>query len=193
MKRISGPPYTPFSVHISLQTLGNGLSADVKAAEGFLVTMHLQVRNGMSLLGLNDIRLAPQGNIGKTGLVADCFADRLQLVVVCCHFYPAHQPGRHQVGCGYPKLGIIGTLDDNADIGCDQIELRETVIVHIIARLGGVLALAPVPSIRVIVVPSVVPGVSAVPLGLVAFSNLCFRQRCGHVIPVIKGVFLLES
>ena len=141
VQRVTRAPDTPFAIDITLQAPRDLLSSYIKTAERFFVgaSANLKMRDGIALFSLNDERLSADREIRKTVLAGVSFSHFLELIIVCGDFYAFHRSGRYDVGHGYPQAGFVGTFDDDANIGCRQVQLRELAVILIIAGLFGVI------------------------------------------------------
>ena len=128
-------------------------------------------------------------------------SDFLQLVTVDIQFRVEDGIGRQDVVDADPDVIAAGVLGDHAQAGGDQVDGRETLVDHVIGRLGGIVPVFPLPFLPIVEIVIIV-GVRLVPGGLIRFrdvlgGNVHELVRRGAALEFglfpVDGIVLLEG
>ena len=168
---VAGTPYAALAVDIGLEALVQHLAAYVKAAQGALVAANYpQVGNAAAGLAHHGKGLAGDGELGQTVAVGLALGDELQLVIVHFQAGARHGLGGEEVGGGQPQGATLGVFGHQAQVAGHELHGGETVAVHVVRRLGGVVGLFPIILAPVVIVFPIVRA-GGVPDGLVGAAR----------------------
>jgi hypothetical protein len=157
--RIARAPHAAVAVNVALQTVDDGLAADVKVADRQRdAVRHAQVALAAVLLRDQRERLALHVQLDHAVAIGVARGDDLVLVVDRVDLHARERLGTVQCRRDRQQLALGGTLGDQADVGGEEVALVADVLAPaVVSRLAGVRALVPVDlavlAFAVVVVP----------------------------------------
>ena len=151
MEGVTRTPHASLSIYESLETLVQDLSAHVKAAQGFLVTgCDFEVACGSTSLGDYHERLPGEGDLCHSVSPGLGISYLLELVAVDIKLGVEHRLSCDDVADADPDLVASGVFGDDSEVGCQQVDGGELVIIHVVSGLHGVVPVFPLVFIPIV-------------------------------------------
>ena len=141
---VTGTPDASFPVYEGFQSLVENLASHIEAAEGLLVSgRHLEVARGASTLGDHHEGFPGQGDLCHSVSPGLGITYLLELVAIDVELGIEDRLGGDDVADADPDLVAAGIFGYDSEVGGDEIDGGELLLVHVVGGLQRVVPVFP--------------------------------------------------